>query len=108
MHPVLVPYIDPFILVPRWHKLLKHKFLDDTRNHRLDHLVFVLVCRGELYYKTNKNRREVGLDGPSLEGRRRLKIEVDSRKISLEQVEVSRWQLPFTWIQSNHFRTDSA
>lgn len=58
----------------RWHHILKGKFLEGKCNRRIDHLLYVLLCRVIDYYALRVGRELIGLEGPDLEVQRRQAI----------------------------------
>ena len=73
----------------RWHKTLKGKFLQGKRNHRLDHLVHVLITEVLPYFRQKYCGQKLGFEGANLEQQKREDIEERGLKISKNDISVS-------------------
>ena len=70
-------------MISSYHHLLKSKWLENKRNRRIDHLIYILTQRMlPDYYQARHERQQVGLEGGDLEERHRLKILAHAKSIS--------------------------
>lgn len=60
--------------------------LEGKRNRRLDHLIYILVCKTVPYYYEKHRRQQYGFEGPDLEVQRRQQIEARAQTIPQEFV----------------------
>ncbi|KAF8967514.1 hypothetical protein BDZ97DRAFT_1656349, partial [Flammula alnicola] len=65
---------DTNMILEAWHHVLKGKFLESRRNRRLDHLLYILLCKVVEYYALKDRREYIGFEGPDLEVRKRKAI----------------------------------
>ena len=61
--------------------------LEGKRNRRLDHLIYVLVCKTIPYFIAKHRRQHFGFEGPDLELKRRQEIEIRARAITADTIE---------------------
>jgi len=66
---------------------LKGKFLEGRRNHRLDHLIHVLVDLVLPYYLLKERRQKLGFEGENLENQKRLDIIRNSQTIKASDID---------------------
>ncbi len=79
-HPYLGNKRD--LIKSSYHHLLKSKWLDGTRNRRIDHLIYVLTQRVlPDYYQSRHDRQQVGLEGWNLKEMHHLTILSHSKSI---------------------------
>lgn len=73
--------IDTNMLIEAWHHVLKGKFMDGKRNHRLDQLIYILVKEVVPFYAHKRHRQQHGFEGFDLEVKRRKEALVRGEKI---------------------------
>lgn len=61
--------------------------LEGKRNRRIDHLIYILVCKTVPYFSDKHRRQRYGFEGPDLEVKRRQEIEVRAHTIPRESVK---------------------
>ncbi|KAF5333556.1 hypothetical protein D9611_002587 [Ephemerocybe angulata] len=66
---------DTNMLVEAWHHILKGKFMQNKRNRRADHLIYILTQQVIPYFRHKHRAQEHGFEGPDLEVRERIRIE---------------------------------
>lgn len=72
-----------------WHHVLKGKFLEGHRNHHVDHLLYILLCKVIKYYSVKQNCESIGFKGPNLEAHKCKTILWHSQAISINDVHES-------------------
>ncbi|EDR07809.1 uncharacterized protein LACBIDRAFT_297987 [Laccaria bicolor S238N-H82] len=80
---------DTNMLLEAWHHVLKWKFLEGCRNRRVDHLLYILLCKVIEYYSVKQNRESVGFEGPNLETHKCKTILQHSEAIPISDVHES-------------------
>ncbi|KII90474.1 hypothetical protein PLICRDRAFT_71670, partial [Plicaturopsis crispa FD-325 SS-3] len=63
------------MLIEAWHHVVKGKFLHGKRNHRLDHLIHILVNEVVPFYALKQRRQDLGFEGADIEIQKRIDIE---------------------------------
>ncbi|EPT06223.1 hypothetical protein FOMPIDRAFT_1110572, partial [Fomitopsis schrenkii] len=66
------------MLLEAYHHVLKGKFLEGKRNHRVDHLLYTLIKNLIPYYAFRLRRQCFDFEGPDLEVMERKKIVQDA------------------------------
>ncbi|KIK00486.1 hypothetical protein K443DRAFT_100253 [Laccaria amethystina LaAM-08-1] len=76
-------------LMSSWHHVLKGKFLEGRRNRRVDHLLYILLCKVIEYYLVKQNCESISFEGPNIEARKCKTILQHSKAISTSDVHKS-------------------
>lgn len=78
--------INSSVRLTRYHHVLKGKFLEGKRNHRVDHLLYTLIKNLIPYYAFRLRRQCFDFEGPDLEVMERKKIVQDASTITSDAV----------------------
>jgi hypothetical protein len=73
-------------VIGSWHHVLKGKFLEGRQNRRLDHLLYILLCKVVEYYSLKGRRKSIRIEGPDLEVQKRKAILERSLKIPADDI----------------------